>query len=305
MKKYLIRIPLLILGLLISLLLLATAAYRLTNHTNGTVVSSGEKRAYLLYVPDSYNPATPAPLVISIHGFAEWPAHQMQISRWNDLADQYGFIVVYPSGTRFPLRWRAYGAAGGEMDLMVDVTFISDLIDLLEIEYNIDPARSYANGLSNGGGMSFLLSCQLSERIAAIGAVSGAYLLPWVDCHPTRPVPAIIFHGTEDPIVPFQGGRSGPFDQPFPAILDWVDSLAQLNGCTGDPLDLPASGEVSGVQFTGCTSDAEVIFYTIAGGGHSWPGGDPMPERIVGYTSDDIDATQTMWDFFQRHSLEH
>ena len=303
MKKRLIRFALIFLGLLVTLILLAAVAFRLINRTNGTLVSLGKKRSYLLYVPETYNPATPTPLVISIHGYAEWPAHQMQISRWNDLAEQYGFIVVYPSGTQFPLRWRTRGEPGSDTDPMLDVTFISDLIDQLESEYNLDPARIYANGLSNGGGMSFVLSCKLSERIAAIGTVSGAYIFPWSECHPSRPVPTIVFHGTADPIVPYQGGPSKAFDLPFPSIPEWIDSLAQHNGCTGAPLEIPASGDVSGVQFTDCASNAEVVFYTIAGGGHSWPGGEPMPESIVGYTTQNIDATKTMWYFFQQHPL--
>ncbi|MCX6036717.1 MAG: alpha/beta hydrolase-fold protein [Chloroflexi bacterium] len=172
--KWVIRIPLVLLGLMASLALIAAVAYLLSNRTNGSIISSGEKRSYLLFVPKTYDPATPTPLVISIHGYAEWPAHQMQISHWNDLAKQYGFIVVYPSGTQFPLRWRTRGEPGSDTDPMLDVTFISDLIDQLESEYNLDPARIYINGLSNGGGMSFVLSCKLSERIAAIGTVSGA-----------------------------------------------------------------------------------------------------------------------------------
>ncbi|MBN2549821.1 MAG: hypothetical protein JXB15_11725 [Anaerolineales bacterium] len=301
MKKWCLRLVLIVTLGLISLSVLAAGAFLLANRNNGGLISSGEKRAYLLYVPESYNPAVPTPLVISIHGFAEWPAHQMQISRWNRLADRDGFIVVYPSGTRFPLRWRTHGALDGQANSMLDVTFISDLIDSLSADYNIDPTRIFANGLSNGGGMSFVLSCKLSERIAAFGGVSGAYLLPWEDCNPARPVPAILFHGTADPIVPYQGGPSGMFDIPFPSIPEWVGVLAQRNGCVEAYQQQPASGDVSGIQYTGC--DADVIFYTIVGGGHSWPGGEPLPQSIVGYTTMDIDATQMMWEFFQQHPL--
>jgi len=303
MKKWLLRFAFIILGLPVILLLVVAIAFLLVNRTNGTLVSSGEKRSYLLYVPDGYDSATPTPLVISMHGFAEWPAHQMQISHWNELAEQYGFIVVYPSGTRFPLRWRVSGRPGSDTDPMLDVIFISDLIDKLESEYNIDPARIYANGLSNGGGMSFVLSCKLSERIAAIGSVAGAYLLPWEECRPARAVPAIIFHGTADHVVPYRGGRSRSFDIPFPDIPEWVASLARHNECNSTPQEIPPSGEVSGLQFTDCASHADVVFYTIAGGGHSWPGGKPMPEFIVGYTTRDIDATRAMWNFFQGHPL--
>ena len=301
MKMKFIRLALVILGLPVLLVILAAVVYLLANRTNGTLISSGEKRSYLLYVPESYNPTIPAPLVISIHGFMEWPAHQMQISHWNELADQYGFIVVYPSGTHFPLRWDTFGASDDDTGAMLDVTFISDLIDKLSAEYNIDPARIYANGLSNGGGMSFVLSCQLAERIAAIGTVAGAYLLPWDQCQPSRPVPAIIFHGTADPIVPYGGGPSDAFDIPFPNLPEWVGVFASRNGCDESPQEIPTAGEVSGLQYKNCAAD--VTFYTVAGGGHSWPGGDPLPKSIVGHTSMDINATQTMWNFFQQHPI--
>ena len=80
-----------------------------------------------------------------------------------------------------------------------------------------------------------------------------------------------------------------------------MEALAQRNGCTGTAFEIPASGEVSGLHYSNCTLNADVIFYTIVGGGHSWPGGEPMPEFIVGYTTQDIDATKIMWDFFQQH----
>ena len=83
-------------------------------------------------------------------------------------------------------------------------------------KYNIDPGRIYANGLSNGGGMSYLLGCALSDRITAIGGVAGAYAFPLEECHPSRPVPMIAFHGTADPIVPYQGGASGDNGFIFP-----------------------------------------------------------------------------------------
>lgn len=301
MKKFLIRLVLIILGLLFAALLIVAVAFKLANRTNGNIVSSGEKRSYFLYVPESYDPSAPVPLVITIHGFAQWPAHQMHITRWNDLADEYGFIVVYPAGTRFPLRWRIHGEAGSDLDPMRDVTFIADLIDKLEAEYNIDPARIYANGLSNGGAMSFVLSCKLSDRIAAIGTVAGAFALPWEECQPARPVATMVFHGTADPIVPYEGGEYARSDVQFPYIPDWVATLAQRNGCDDEPLEIPASGEVSGVRYTNCAAD--VTFYTIAGGGHTWPGGEPIPEWIAGHTSQDIDATRTIWEFFQSHPL--
>ncbi len=109
--KRVLLVLLVIFGLAAMTIVIIAGIYAFENKTNGSLVSSGEKRSYLLYVPDSYNPAKPTPLVITIHGFMQWPAHQARISRWNDLADEYGFIVVYPSGTGFPKHWRTYGAA--------------------------------------------------------------------------------------------------------------------------------------------------------------------------------------------------
>jgi len=273
------------------------------NRTNGTLVSGGRKRSYLLYVPENYDPATPTPLVISLHGFAEWPAHQMQISHWNDLAEREGFIVVYPCGTQVPLRWHTYPAPGSDMDLMDDVTFISDLIQHLEGETNLDSARIYVNGLSNGGGMAIALACKLPERIAAAGSVSGFFPFPWEEIHPSRPVPTIVFHGTEDPIVPYLGGYTESNRVTLSAIPDWVATLAHYNKCEEVPVDLPPVGTVSGIRYKSKTGNADVVFYSIEGGGHSWPGGGSMPKFIVGNTNMDIDATELMWDFFREHRL--
>ena len=287
---------------------LFTLSLRLTffipNPITGTIISNGEKRGYLLYVPPGYDPARPSPLVICIHGYAEWPAHQREISRWNALAEQHAFLVVYPSGTGFPRHWRTSAAPGRDNDAQRDVNFISSLIDQLQEQYNLDPARIYANGLSNGGGMSFVLACKLAGRIAAIGSVAGAYLLPWEACQPSRPVPAILVHGTADPIVPYQGGPSGAFNIPFPAVPTWVEELARRNGCMDAPVPIRVSEAVSGLLYPGGTPNGEVVFYTIRGGGHTWPGSKPLPGWLAGPTSQEIDATQTMWEFFVRHPLD-
>jgi len=287
------------LGLALLLLLTVWVVFRFSDQTNGSVISSGEERRYLLHVPESYDPSTPVPLVISLHGFAQWPAHQSQLTGWTELADENGFIVVHPGGLGFPKRWQTEFQDGSAPS--PDVTFISDLIDQLEMDYAIDPNRIYVNGLSNGGGMSALLACELSDRVAAMGGVAGAYSFSWEDCPSARPIPAILFHGTEDPIVPYLGGEvdNGRFN--LPALPSWVEELAQHNGCETPPLEVPASGEVSGIRFENCRENAEVIFYTIDSGGHSWPGGGYLPKWLVGHTTQDMDATQVMWEFFQRH----
>jgi polyhydroxybutyrate depolymerase len=277
--------------------LVAVTLYLLINRTNGQIVSSGERRRYLVYVPESYNPGLSTPLVINIHGFVQWPANQMRVSQWNAVADKHGFIVVYPSGTGFPLRWRVSDEPEKE------IAFFVDLIAQLEGEYNIDASRIYANGLSNGGGMTLLLACRLSERITAVGTVAGAFQSTCEEDAQRRPVPAIFFHGKADPILPYAGGAYERTGIPFPNIPEFVAAYAQGNGCNPAPTTLMETGNVTGIRYSECNQDADVVFYTINDGGHTWPGGSPLPERITGKTSQEIDATGLMWEFFQEFLL--
>jgi len=270
-------------------------AYRAENRNNGSLVSAGERREYRVYVPRGLDHRTPAPLVISLHGAGGWPAQQEELSQWDRVADAEHFIVAYPSGLSGagPRVWRGTG----------DVRFISDLIAKLEHEYNIDRNRIYANGFSNGGGMSFVLSCTLSDRIAAIGLVASAQTTPFSWCTDRHPVPMIAFHGTADPFTRYDGGATWMAPNPFPGIPRFVANWARRNRCDLKPADASATVDVTRREYLHCADDASVVLYTIRDGGHTWPGGRPLPEWFVGPTSNSIDATRTMWDFFSRHPM--
>ena len=274
--------------------------WNIIDRTNGHLISSGEKRDYLLYVPKSYEPSKAVPLVINIHGFSQWHANQAEVSRWNRLADKEGFIVVYPSGLGFPKRWRVAPSSEDPAAVEKELLFFKDLIDKLSAEYAIDPTRIFANGLSNGGGMALRLACDMPDRIAAIGGVAGAYLVDLSKC--PGGVPGIFFHGKADKIVPFEGGPSKSFTLPFPNIATFVEDYARLNGCELDETVILDTPNVLGVRYEGCAPGAEVVFYTIADGGHTWPGGNPLPRAITGKTTQEIDATQLMWDFFMEQT---
>jgi polyhydroxybutyrate depolymerase len=224
----------------------------------------------------------------------------METSRWNEVADAHGFIVVYPAGWgagRMRI-WRMGGPGGP-----AEVRFISDLIDDLQARYNIDPRRVYADGLSNGGGMAFVLSCTLSDRIAAVGLVGSAQLLPWEWCTDTRPVPMVNFHGTEDRFTPYHGGKSPAAPDPFPAVMTWTAHWARRNRCAAKAAESRVAPDVTRLEYTDCADDASVVLYTIEGGGHTWPGGGPLPEWFAGRTSDGVDATREAWTFFSAHPL--
>jgi polyhydroxybutyrate depolymerase len=302
-RKIVMGAVLAIIGLPVLLVLLAVVSIRILDQTNGTIVSSGQKREYLLYVPSSYDRAKPTPLVISMHGGALWPAAQKGISQWNRLADEHGFIVVYPSGTGAPKAWHMGAEGKGAEALEANVRFISDLIDTLEAAYNIDPTRIYADGYSVGGGMAFAVSCRLSHRVAAVGAVSPAEFLPMDWCKDSRPVPMVEFDGTADRLKPYNGGRSSFGPGLFPAVRDWVASWARRNRCGPNSVESVVAEDVTRLDYTNCAGDAAVVLYTIKGGGHTWPGSMPILEWIIGPTSRSIDASSLMWAFFREHPL--
>jgi polyhydroxybutyrate depolymerase len=300
-RRFALGAALALIGLPVVIVPIEAVSFYRTNRDNGSFISSGEKRDYLLYVPKSYDRTRPTPLVISMHGAGLWGAAQRETSQWNNLADKRGFIVVYPSGIggKGVRIWRAEPGPG----LMKDVRFISELIDTLKASYNIDSTRIYANGLSNGGGMSFVLSCTLSDRIAAVGMVAAAQTLPWTWCTDARAVPMIAFHGTADPEVPYNGGSSWVSPRPFPSTPRWAANWARRNGCGDNPVESTVAADVTRRTYTNCADDAAVVLYTIQGGGHTWPGGTPLPKWFVGPTTRSIDATSLMWSFFGEHPL--
>lgn len=309
LKKVLVGTALVVLGLPLAFLLAAVGYIEVLDRTNGTIVSAGEEREYLLHVPPSYDGAEPAPLVISFHAGATWPAQQSNLTRWNRLADEHGFLVVYPSGRGeigfldLPRIW----PVEREADRTRDVRYVTELIDRLEATYNVDSTRIYANGMSQGGAMAFVLSCALSDRIAAVGTVAAAQALPFDWCTDDRPVPVIAFHGTGDELVPYRGGPLGdpfnPVKPIYPAVPDFIGRWARRNRCAPVPVESAVAPDVDRLDYRDCPDGAEVVLYSVRGAGHIWPGGKPLPEWRVGPNSDGIDATGRMWEFFSEHPL--
>jgi len=299
-----LRAALVLLAAPVALAVVTCISFYARNRDNGGFVSSGEERTYRLYVPKSYDPAQPTPLVISMHGGGLWGAAQMEMSQWNAVAEEQGLIVVYPTGAGGggPRAWHV-GAAGGDRSAR-DVRFIAELIDTLKSSYSIDPTRIYADGLSNGGGMAFLLSCTMPDRIAAVGLVASAQFLPWNECKDQRPVPMVAFHGTDDRFTPYHGGTSwvAP-DHVFPSIPTFTANWARRNRCGAMPVESAVAADVTRLEYSGCADDASVVLYTIHGGGHTWPGGGPMPEWFAGSTSSGVDASREACAFFRAHSL--
>ena len=162
----------------------------------------------------------------------------------------------------------------GERRTIADIRFISDLIDALDADYNIDRTRIYANGYSSGGAMANLLACRLADRFAAIGTVATAHLSFDV-CGDLQPLPLIAFHGTADSQVPFEGGTSVMSgDEPWDSVRSWTAGWAQRNGCGRTPDESAIAADVTRLEYSDCESGAIVVLYTVEDGGH--PGQAPI-----------------------------
>ncbi len=272
-----------------------------------SLVSAGLKRCYLLHIPPDYDGDQSLPLIISLPGFTSNPKGQEYLTRWNEVSDNEGILVVYPQGTSSPLRWNSSTAfTDSDVD---DVQFIADLINDVSNIVAVDPTRIYVDGMSNGGSMANRVACELAGKVAAVGVVTGPPVEPPGGCYPERPIPLIAFYGTEDPLVAYEGGiapesfisklihRSSP-PVSFPSVTSYIEEWAERDGCAPVPELIPAQGDASGVRYTSCKESSEIVFYTIEGGGHAWPGGRPT---FVGKTSRDISASQVMWAFFEAH----
>jgi polyhydroxybutyrate depolymerase len=264
----------------------ATPWYR-DHRTTGTVTIGSEDRDYIVHLPKGYDGSKPAPLVISLHGAASWPSFQKDVTGWDDVADKHGFIVAYAGGRGSALKIFSIGES----------RFIAAVIDKLQAAFNIDPVRIYVNGLSNGGGMSDMVSCVLADRVAAIGTVAAALTMTSDLCRSARPMPIVAFHGTADPITPFQGGKKSIAPDPFPDVTTWLATWARRNQCATSTSESHVTSDVTRIEYQNCAEP--VVFYRIEGGGHSWPGGVKLPEWFVGATNQSINASEVMWDFFE------
>lgn len=245
--------------------------------------------------------------MLNLHGFTSNMTQQAGYSRVPAQAAARGWVTVTPQGLGRMPHWTVPPMPGAD-----DVGFLLALLAQIEAEVPTDPRRVYATGISNGAAMVTKLATMRPARFAAIAPVAGINAV-WVEPPTAPPVPVIAFHGTDDKLVPFSGGRlfggvrrggsRGPLRQRRAGgfTLDPVESVmtrwAAANGCTDPPHVTMISADVRHVVYSGCSRGAAEL-YTVQRGGHTWPGSVDVP--VLGATTHTIDATALMLDFFAR-----
>jgi len=264
-----------------------------------TLEHDGETRNFLLYLPTSYSEVGQAmPLVINYHGFGSTSFQQRGYSDINRVAEEEGFITCHPSG--IDNAWNVDWDFGSTAD---DIGFTGAIIDTLLTDYNINPGRVYACGMSNGGFFSYNLACNLFDRIAAVASVTGSFTPNMVgNCNPSRKVPVMEIHGTDDPVVPYDGlaGSAAPIEDVIDFWLDHNECDAAFETIEIADINTNDGSTVTLNYYTDCGEDTEVLFAIVNGGGHTWP----LSPVILGDTNLDYDASQEIWNFFSKHKIE-
>jgi polyhydroxybutyrate depolymerase len=239
------------------------------------------------------------------------------LTDFNTLADKEGFIIVYPDA--YEHNWndgRSDPGIKSQAENVDDVAFISALIDYLVQDLNIDKKMIYATGISNGAIMSNRLGCELSDKIAAIAPVAGNIPQKTASTwSPSRAVAVLIINGTEDPLVPYNGGDVSFLSLKRGKVISVEDTVkfwVTQDGCPVAPqmeqlphLNPADTTSTTIEKYTGCRDGTEVILYKVNGGGHTWPGGlQYLSENFIGKTSRDFSATETIWQFFKLHPMK-
>jgi polyhydroxybutyrate depolymerase len=280
---------------------------------------------------DYYTPAglgDNPPMLILLHGGTgsnKSNAGEHINSTWITRADQEKFVLVLPNGTDATtglsgsdgdFNWNdCRVGAGGAETTADDVGFLSKVIDDMIARESVNPQRVYVAGQSNGGMMSYRMALELSDKVAAIGAVIANVPSP-SDCTGTlsRGVSVLIMNGTADPLMPWDGGIAGQGGLVLsaePSRDFWISAMN--TGLTPSvsrdlpDLDTEDSSTVILETYLGGDDGAEVAFYTVTGGGHIMPSQEftvsELAQVILGPHNRDIEGSKVIWDFLKRFSL--
>jgi polyhydroxybutyrate depolymerase len=300
------------------------------------------ERRYLVYAPRAL-PDLPAPVVFVFPGYgasAEAAAVHYTQTRFEGLAEEHGFVVVYGNGlpavppgqaarARQPEGGYFQGCLAAHSEEGIDVQYTRQILDQLATELSIDRSRVYATGLSAGGGMSLQLALEAPDLVRAIAPVAGLPFQPsgpWrLHCHP-KPghdkIPIAMLAATHDPFISYAAGPSSVYPRAdYPGMEQTRDTWLTAMGITGPPqVELlpdrvqkdsyePHTSLVSSFielqRYPTGAEGQELWFYRAVGMGHWWPN----PRQIwaglwpkFGKTNQDIDFADHAWQFFERHS---
>ena len=278
------------------------------------IAVNNRDREYIAHIPASCQSTDQdCPVVLVFHGGGGSAKAMMREGSWTEKAEDEGFLAIFPDGTpedpfkpgNFFTNPQSWNDGSGREGLAAvqqnidDVAFVSVILDDLKSHFSIDESRIYVTGFSNGASISFRIARELSDRITAVAPVSGTDWMPKI--MPDHPVPLLYITGTADPLNPIAGGEITIGNKSFgkkPAVQETIYQWVAINGYTNTPAITILDENTTKSTF-GPEEAPGVVFYTLEGHGHHWPGSkSALPEALVGANNTTLNATDVIWKFF-------
>lgn len=278
-----------------------------------SIEHDGYTRHFILHLPIQHRGADKLPLLIALHGGGGTAIGMIRLTlgRFNELADQHDFLVVYPQGLE--KSWhdgRDDPISYAHKNNIDDIGFLQEIIAVMVKEYNADAEKIFVTGISNGGFMSIRISRDLASQVRAVAPVCANIPVATEELHQSAPpMNVLLINGTADPLVPYNGGYVEVLGKKRGKVISTEGSInifADRNDYGGVPQveDLenrdPDDGtKVIREEYVNATTGKAVVLLKVAGGGHTWPGGwQYLSEKLIGRTSKDINLCDEIWAFF-------
>jgi polyhydroxybutyrate depolymerase len=271
---------------------------------------AGAARSYLAYAPPaSRSRSALPPVLIVLHGGGGRARQIMAFTRFNSIAEREGFVVLYPQG--IDRSWNDGREFQGRDTNRDDVGFLLAMLNDLEGQgIGLDRAAVGVTGISNGGFMAMRMACEAAGEIVGIAAVTATMPAEiGTRCRPARPVPVLVINGTDDPLVPYQGGLVRAFGRNRGVIWSTARTVgfwANVNGCSGVARTValpdrdPSDGTITIRHDYQSCPRTPVTLLEVKGGGHTWPGASQyLPIALIGQVSRDFDASEVILSFFK------
>jgi polyhydroxybutyrate depolymerase len=276
---------------------------------NFTLASAnGTTYTYTITIPQGYDPNKLTPVTIFWHALDVGPEVTRSTTDIDQVATNFGNVMVYPSSS--DLSWNAGGCCTQETGAprRDETVFAKELIAAVQSKVCADPKRIYTMGFSNGGMLTQLLACKMSDVFAAAAPSASALTIPTSQCMPSRSIPMYMINGTADPLVSYS---TGSLTIGSISVTDTFAFWSTADQCSGMPVNTLTKGAVSCSTYKQCAGGALVTLCTAQGMGHCEPGMTPesptncYTEKGVslGPPNNDIDGTQTSMQFLQAFSL--
>jgi polyhydroxybutyrate depolymerase len=275
-------------------------------------------RTFEYYVPSGYTGSEEVPLLFSFHGLGSAGDEQRDLTKFDQLAEQEGFIAVFPDATNLPregpcadtlppltgaeIQWNLGAGSLQYCAGVDDVGFVADMVDWFKANYEIDASQIYSTGMSDGALFSYLLAFNLTGTFAAIAPVCAP--MPWGFGNPTTaPITVILMHGTADPILSYNGygGLGGNVTY---SVDETIAYWCGVDNTTTEPVEtvwgstLLDPTVVHRYVYSGGTNGTQVILFKVDGGGHTWPGGPQYASELaIGKVTTHIDGSAQIWRY--------